>query len=104
MEASLTWELSYFNKEPYEESDGPNENEFEEQCKHLDAIYHGYKADVLPYYMSCHLLILPSYGEGRSMCLLKAMAVEIPCLASDVYVIKKYSMMRISIKPETQKI
>ena len=42
------WELSYFNNEPYEEIDGPDENEFKKQCKHLDVIYHGYKADFLP--------------------------------------------------------
>ena len=63
---------------------GPDEDEFKQQCKNLDVIFHGYKVDVLPYYTSCHLLILPSYSEGGSMCLLEAMAVGIPCLASDI--------------------
>ena len=76
--------MSYFNNEPYEEIDSPDENEFKKQCKHLDVIYHGYKADFLPEYICCHLLILPSYAEGESMCLLEAMAVGIPCLASDI--------------------
>ena len=76
--------MSYFNNEPYEEIDGPDENEFKKQCKHLDVIYHGYKADFLQHCKSCHLLILPSYDEGWSMCLLEVMAVGIPCLAIDI--------------------
>ena len=63
---------------------GPDKDEFKQQSMNLDVIYHGYKDDVLPYYVSCHLLILPSYSEGGSMCLLEAMAVGIPCLASDI--------------------
>ena len=63
---------------------GPDKDEFKKQSMNLDVIYHGYKDDVLPYYVSCHLLILPSYSEGGSMCLLEAMAVGIPCLASDI--------------------
>jgi len=63
---------------------GPDKDEFKQQCKNLDVIYHGYEVDVLPFYTSCHLLILPSYSEGGSMCLLEAMAVGIPCLASDI--------------------
>ena len=63
---------------------GPDKDEFKQQCKDLDVIYYGYKVDVLPYYVSCHLLILPSYSEGGSMCLLEGMAVGIPCLASDI--------------------
>ena len=63
---------------------GPDKDEFKQQSKYLDVIYHGYKVDVLPYYISCHLLILPSFSEGRSMCLLEGMAVGIPCLASDI--------------------
>ena len=52
---------------------------------HKDVIFHGYTADVLPYYISCHLLILSSYSEGGNpMCLLEGMAVGIPCLASDI--------------------
>ena len=64
---------------------GPDKDEFKQQCKNLDVIYHGYKVDVLPYYVSCHLLILPSYSEGGNpLCLLEGMAVGIPCLASDI--------------------
>ena len=64
---------------------GPLKDEFKQQCKNLDVIYHGYKVDVLPYYVSCHLLILPSYSEGGNpLCLLEGMAVGIPCLASDI--------------------
>ena len=64
---------------------GPDKYEFKQQCKHIDVIFHGYKADVLPYYISCNLLILPSYSEaGNPMCLLEGMAVGIPCLASDI--------------------
>ena len=64
---------------------GPDKDLFKQQCKHLDVIYHGYKVDVLPYYICYHLLILPSYREGGNpMCLLEGMAVGIPCLASDI--------------------
>ena len=63
---------------------GPDKDEFKQHSKNLDVIYHGYKVDVLPYYISCHLLILPSFSEGGSMCLLEGMAVGIPCLASDI--------------------
>ena len=64
---------------------GPDKDEFKQQCKNLDVIYHGYKVDVVPYYASCHLLILPSYSEGGNpLCLLEGMAVGIPCLASDI--------------------
>ena len=64
---------------------GPDKDEFKQQRKHIDVIFHGYKSDVLPYYISCNLLILPSYSEGgNSMCLLEGMAVGIPCLASDI--------------------
>ena len=64
---------------------GPDKDEFKQQCKNLDVIYHGYKVDVVPYYVSCHLLILPSYSEGGNpLCLLEGMAVGIPCLASDI--------------------
>ena len=39
---------------------GPDKDEFMQQCKNLDVIYHGYKVDVLPYYISCDLAVLPS--------------------------------------------
>ena len=64
---------------------GPDKDEFQQHCKHIDVIFHGYKVHVLPYYVSCHLLILSSYSEGGNpVCLLEGMAVEIPCLASDI--------------------
>jgi glycosyltransferase involved in cell wall biosynthesis len=63
---------------------GPVKDELKEQSMNLDVIFHGYKDDVLPYYLCCHLLILPSYSEGGPMCLLEGIAVGIPCLASDI--------------------
>jgi glycosyltransferase involved in cell wall biosynthesis len=44
----------------------------------------GVQADPLKFYRSANMFILPSFSEGMSLSLLEAMAVGLPCIASDI--------------------
>lgn len=47
-------------------------------------IYHGYQADVKPFYSMAHCIVLPSYHEGMSNVLLEAAASGRPLITSDI--------------------
>jgi glycosyltransferase involved in cell wall biosynthesis len=44
----------------------------------------GHRPDVLKFYRSADAFVLPSRTEGMSLALLEAMAVGLPCMASDI--------------------
>lgn len=46
--------------------------------------YHGYQADMKPFYKMAHCVVLPSYHEGMSNVLLEAAASGRPIITSDV--------------------
>lgn len=46
--------------------------------------YHGYQADMKPFYRMAHCVVLPSYHEGMSNVLLEAAASGRPIVTSDV--------------------
>jgi glycosyltransferase involved in cell wall biosynthesis len=53
----------------------------------LPVTFHGFQADVSPYYRQADLLVLPSWSEGQSLVLMEAMAAGLPCVVSDLAVL-----------------
>jgi phosphatidylinositol alpha-1,6-mannosyltransferase len=45
-------------------------------------VLHDFSADVVPYYQSANVLVLPSYKEGMPNVVLEAMACGLPCIAA----------------------
>lgn len=65
--------------------DGPDESLYRAQSKGLTVFFHGYQHETIPFYQHSHLLVAPSYSEGGNpLCILEAMAVGLPCIASDI--------------------
>lgn len=67
---------------------GPLEDDYRETIERLEKEgvirYHGFQADVRPFYARCHCFVLPSYHEGMANTLLEAGAVGRPLITSRI--------------------
>lgn len=67
---------------------GPKENELRAQATRLNletvVTFVGHVEDVRPYLRMAHAAVLPSENEGLPLSLAEAMAMGVPCIASDV--------------------
>lgn len=72
--------------------DGPMLNELEELCSHLgienNVVFHGYARNPYPLIKSSDCLVLASDYEGQGLVFLEAMALRVPCIGSDIPVIR----------------
>jgi glycosyltransferase involved in cell wall biosynthesis len=68
--------------------DGDLRKELENMALNLDlkkyVTFTGYKMDVMQYYRTSHILVLPSNWEGLPLVLLEGMACGLPIVASDL--------------------
>ncbi|RZV10895.1 glycosyltransferase involved in cell wall biosynthesis [Natrinema hispanicum] len=68
--------------------DGTKRDEYERQCIELGidtlVTFEGYQADVVPYYRSHDLFVLPSLSEGQPTVLLEAQSCGLPVISTDV--------------------
>lgn len=64
--------------------DGPAKQKAIRESAGLPVIFHGFQADVAPYYQRADLLVLPSWSEGQSLVLIEAMASGLPCVISNL--------------------
>lgn len=68
--------------------DGPLKAELSLECARrglsTSVFFEGFQQDVGPYYEAADVFVLPSYKEGLPLVLLEAMAVGLPCAATDV--------------------
>ncbi|MHC3439855.1 glycosyltransferase family 4 protein [Natrialbaceae archaeon A-gly3] len=68
--------------------DGTKRDEYEQQCIELGidtlVTFEGYQSDVIPYYRSHDLFVLPSLSEGQPTVLLEAQSCELPVISTDV--------------------